>query len=137
MNKVIQNILGFIAICLLGYIVMDGMNVTIREGFSAEEQQQEVATTAPGIAGNAATYASTLKAQSTQMQDTFLISKYRSNYENIILDMLDFVNDLMMNTVLSANATQSQSVTETLQTLTSLSGAQTALNNVMKFIDAN
>jgi hypothetical protein len=137
MNKVIQNILGFIAICLLGYIVMDGMNVTIREGFSAEEQQQEVATTAPGIAGNAATYASTLKAQSTQMQDTFLISKYRSNYENIILDMLDFVNDLMMNTVLSANATQSQSVTETLQKLTSLSGAQTALNNVMKFIDAN
>jgi len=99
--------------------------------------QQASATSAPGVAGNAATYASALKAQSVQMQDAFLISKYSSDYENVIINMSDLVNNLMMQTVLNTNASQPQSVTNALSALSILNGSQLALNSVMKFIDTN
>ena len=99
--------------------------------------QQASASSASGVAGNAATYASSLKAQSVQMQDAFLISKYRTDYENVIINMTDLVNNLMLQTVLSANASQPQSIIDTLTTLNTLNGSQVALNNVMKFIDGN
>jgi len=99
--------------------------------------QQASATSAPGVAGNAATYASELKAQSVQMQDAFLISKYSSDYENVIINMSDLVNNLMMQTVLNTNVSQPQSVTNALSALSILNGSQLALNSVMKFIDTN
>jgi hypothetical protein len=150
MNKVIQNILVFIAFCLVGYLVFRNMNEihgVVQEGFAsgahvtphavAAPPKPPTSTTGPGVAGNAALYASTLKAQSIQTQDTLLITKYKSDYENVIINMSDLVNNLMLQTVLSANATQPQSVIEALTTLNALNGSQAALNNVMKFIDSN
>jgi len=127
MNKIIQNAFVFIAFCLVGYIVFRSMG-GFREGMTGDSS---------GVAGNAATYASSLTAQSVQMQDAFLISKYRTDYENVIINMTDLVNNLMLQTVLSANVSQPQSIIETLTTLNTLNGSQVALNNVMKFIDGN
>ena len=45
-----------------------------------------------GEAGTSANYADTIKAQTVQVQDSLLISKYRKEYENIILNMEDYLH---------------------------------------------
>ena len=69
---------------------------------------------------------------STQIQDTLLISKYRTDYENVITDMDDLVDNLMLKTVLSVDPSNPQ---KTLDELNSLNESKTSLENVMKFID--
>lgn len=94
-----------------------------------------VAVSAPdnGIAGNAASYAAALKASTIKMQDTFLISKYRSDYETAILNMDDLISNLMLKTALSMNQSKPE---ESIEKLAKMQQAKVALNSVMKFVDS-
>jgi len=85
-----------------------------------------------GIAGNADSYASAINAQTVKIQDTLLVSKYRSDYENVIINMHDLMNNLMLSTVLNINH---EDPTNDLGTIISLNETCNALNNVMKFLD--
>jgi len=91
--------------------------------------------TAPpnGIAGNAANYGAVIKAANIKLQDTFLISKYRSDYETVILNLDDLLNNLMLKTALTIDTDKPE---ESIEKLSNLNEAKGALNNVMKFIDA-
>jgi hypothetical protein len=86
-----------------------------------------------GIAGNAAAYGSNIKAQTVKLQDTLLISKYRSEYENAIINLDDMVNNLMLQTALTIKQTNP---VEGLDKLVKLHQSKAALNSVMKFIDS-
>ena len=85
-----------------------------------------------GIAGNAAGYAASIKNQVIKLQDVLLISKYKSDYENVIINMHDLVNNLMLQTVLSIDH---NNPTNGLDVLISLNESNNALNNVMSYID--
>ena len=85
-----------------------------------------------GIAGNAASYAASLKAATIKSQDTFLISKYRSDYESAILNLDDLISNLMLKTALSVNQNNPG---EAIIKLSQMQQAKTALNTVMKFVD--
>jgi hypothetical protein len=87
---------------------------------------------ANGVAGNAASYGASLKAETIKQQDKYLISKYRSDYETVILNLDDLVNNLMLGVSLSVNTSKPQ---EALSKLAELNQTKAALNNVMKFID--
>ena len=63
-----------------------------------------------------------------------LLSKYRTDYENIILSLDDLVDNLMLEKVLSITPDNTQ---KSLQELVTLNDSKTALNNVMKFIDGS
>jgi len=133
MSQDILNIFLFIGICLLFYIVfrvMDYNKSSKREGMTGQ-------SSSGGVAGNAANYAASIKAQTVQMQDAFLISNYNSDYENVIINMSDFVNNQMLQTLLSADLSNPQSITNTLNEITSLYNSQAALNSIMKFLDTN
>jgi len=133
MSQVIQNIFLFITICLVFYIVfriMDYYKGSKREGMAGQ-------SSTGGVAGNAANYAANIKAQIVQMQDAFLISKYTSDYENVVINMSDFVNNQMLQTLLSADLTNQQSMVDALNGITSLYNSQAALNSIMKFLDTN
>ena len=52
------------------------------------------------IAANAATYAASIKSQMILLQDELLISKYKKDYENVIINMDDYVNMLILKQVL-------------------------------------
>jgi len=90
-----------------------------------------------GEAGSATDYASTLKNKVTHLQDTLLITKYRKDYENVILSMDDYINALMLKTTLNINPnTDDVSVNLNLiQTLNILNESKASLNNVMKYVD--
>ena len=138
MSQVIQNIFLFIGICLVFYIVfriMDYNKNSNREGMTGAIPTS--ASSAPGIAGNAASYAANIKALVVQRQDAFLISKYSSDYENVVINMSDLVNNVMLETLLNADLSTPQSIVDVLNAITSLYNSQAALNSIMKFLDTN
>jgi len=90
-----------------------------------------------GVAGNADSYASTIKSNTIKQQDTFLISKYRKSYETVILNLDDLINNLMLQTTLNIDSNgKIEKVLESFKTLNTLSESKKALNQVMKFVDS-
>jgi len=90
-----------------------------------------------GVAGNADSYASTIKSNTIKQQDTFLISKYRKSYETVILNLDDLINNLMLQTTLNIDSNgKIEKVLESFKTLNTLSESKKALNQVMQFVDS-
>lgn len=86
-----------------------------------------------GMADNAATYAAALKASVIQNQDKLLITKYRSDYESAILNLDDLISTLMLKTALTFNENNPM---DSVDKLSKMMQAKTALNTVMKFVDS-
>jgi hypothetical protein len=132
MNKLFQNITLFIAIFFVLYLLFRNFNYNLKEGMTDASGNTVTPSSKNGIGGNASTYASTIKSANIKLQDTLLVSKYRSDYEQVILNMDDFVNNLMLQTVLNVNPSNPQNSVEQLAQLNLAKGA---LNNVMTFVD--
>ena len=134
--KVINNLFLFIAICFIIYILFRNFNYNpLREGMTdASGNSVTVSAPANGIAGNASSYAASLKAATIKSSDTFLISKYRSDYESAILNLDDLISNLMLNTALSVDQTNP---IKSIEKLGQMQQAKTSLNTVMKFVDSS
>jgi len=128
------NLFLFIGICFLLYILFRSFNYTpLREGMADSFSNSVISSsTSNGVAGNAAAYAAELKSATIKSSDTFLISKYRSDYETAILNLDDLINNLMLNTALTFNQ---NSPYQTIERLAQMQQAKVALNSVMKFVD--
>jgi len=113
------------------YAIMEGMT---GDNVPSTSTTTTTTTSSNGIAGNAAAFGANLKAQSIKAQDAFLISKYRTDYENVVINMDDLVNSLMLQTTLTIDPAKPH---DALGKLVVLNNAKAALNNVMKFIDKN
>ena len=88
---------------------------------------------------SAAAYAEAIKAQVTQMNDTLLISQYRADYENIIINMSDYFNLLILQGFVNLNTSASSNAStniDAINNINSLYSAIQTLNSTMKFIDS-
>ena len=141
-NLTITNLCIFIGICIFSYLIFRNLNInsssyiegmTTTNGASGTSAPATGAVTS-GIAGNAAAYAAQLKSAVIKSQDELLISKYRSDYENAVLNLDDYLNTMMLQTALSVNQNNPQiSITK----LAEMQQAKAALNSTMKFIDSS
>jgi len=135
MKTELMNMFLFIGITLLVYLLFRNFNYnnqySLIEGMT-DASGNAVTPTGNGIAGNAASYGAQIKAATIKLQDTFLISKYRSDYETVILNLDDLVDNLMLKTVLSIDTNNPG---DSVKKLAEMSQAKLALNNVMKFVD--
>lgn len=133
-QKDIYNIGLIFIIGFFAYVIFRRMNY--QEGFDistpSTPSTTTPSTTGNGVATNAANYSAQIKIQSDKLLDSFSITKYRTDYENVIINMSDLVNSLMLQTVLSTDSTNPQ---QSLAQLVQLNNAKAALNNVMIFID--
>ena len=136
-NDLLTNVLMLVAIFFLIYIIFSTINITTKkEGFSSSDTKTAPSSSSTsssnGLAGNAETYTANIQSQVIKLQDSMLLSKYRTNYENVVMAMDDLVDNLMLEKVLSI---QSSNMKQGLDELVGLNNAKDALNNVMKFID--
>ena len=132
MKKELMNLFLFIGICLAIYLLFRNFNFSgFKEGMT-DASGNQITPPPNGVAGNAASYGATIKAGNIKLQDQFLISKYRSDYETVILNLDDLVNNLMLQTALSVDQDKPQ---ESIKKLADLNQARAALNNVMKYVD--
>ena len=98
--------------------------------------QDDTTSSSKGEAGSAATYASTIKSKTVQLQDELLISKYRKDYENIIINMDDYISMMMLKQLLNINPNADQKTTiASITNLNSLKTTKDTLNSIMKFLD--
>ena len=140
MNKQLINLLFILAICFVAYLLF--RNLDFKEGMTTDSSTSTATTTSNsttttttnGIAGSAQNYAANIKSMTIKNQDVLLISKYRNDYENAILNLDDLINTMMLQTALSVNSSNPMSSVEKLNQLNSAKGA---LNSVMKFVDAS
>jgi hypothetical protein len=132
--KELYNLLLFIAICFVVYLVFRSFhyNPMLIEGMT-DASGNTISAPSNGIAGNAASYGAALKSSTIKLQDTFLISKYRSDYETAILNMDDLINNLMLQTVLTMDPNNPNT---SIDNLVKMNQGKSALNSVMKFIDS-
>lgn len=130
MNKNISTLLLLIGIIFLTFFVFRIMST--KEGMTNAGENNNFSSS-NGVAGGSANYSANIKANVIKMQDTLLISKYRTDYENTILNLDDLVNNLMLTTVLNIDQENPQIG---LEKLVKLSESKLALNNVMKFVDS-
>jgi hypothetical protein len=135
MQKELMNLFLFIAICFVAYILFRNFEYNsaygIIEGMTDGSGNITPSST-NGVAGNAASYGATIKAANIKMQDTFLISKYRSDYETAILNLDDLLSSLMLQTALTVDTKSPQA---TIKQLAEMNQAKSALNTVMKYVD--
>jgi len=110
------------------------------EGFTSAIDDKKGATTSNssslGFAGSANSYAEEVKANYIKLQDQLLVPKYRKDYENVIINMDDYLNAKIMEQVLSIK-TGSDSEIESFKSLATLYSAKSALNDAMKWVDKN
>ena len=144
MDTTITNLFIFIGIGIFSYLIfrnlltnnssyVEGMTTTDASGNPTTPTTPTTSTT-NGIAGNAASYAAQLKSAVIKSQDELLISKYRTDYENAILNLDDYLNTMMLQTALSVNQNNPQLA---LAKLGQLQQAKSALNSTMKFVDSS
>uniref|UniRef100_A0A6C0E2L2 Uncharacterized protein n=1 Tax=viral metagenome TaxID=1070528 RepID=A0A6C0E2L2_9ZZZZ len=108
----------------------------IMKTFTIKEGLENATAPSNGEAGNAASYAAALKAKTVQLQDSLLISKYRTDYENVIINMDDYLSMSMLKLVLDMdNSADVMSNIATLTAINTLSQAKKTLNETMAFID--
>ena len=149
-----MNLCIFFGICFFAYLIFRNMNNNYIEGMTTsadDSRKQHTKSTTPttpttptthttptipttnGVAGNAAAYAAQIKSQAIKIEDQLLITKYRSDYENVILNLDELVNDLILQTALNINLTNPQ---QSMVQLSQLQQAQSALNSAMKYMDS-
>ena len=132
-----MNLCIFAGITFIAYLIFRNLNfenLNFREGMTDASGNQTSSSTENGIAGNASTYGANIKTQVIKLQDTMLISKYRTDYETAILNLDDLVNNLMLKTALTIDQTKPQ---QSLIALSQLQQSKAALNTIMKFIDSS
>ena len=137
MEQSLKNLFIFAGMCVLAYLVFRNLNMdnlNQREGMTTDVSgNTQTTTSSNGVAGNAASYAAQIKAQAIKIEDQLLISKYRSDYETVILNLDELVNSLMLQTALNVSQTEPK---KALIELSNLHQAKSALNDVMKYVDA-
>lgn len=124
MNKDMTNLLIFMTLCFVGYLIF--RNLPFKEGMVNSS------STTSGVGGDAAAYAATIKSYAVKLQDELHMDKYQSEYENAILNLDDLVDNMMLKEALSVNTTDPMSSFEKIAKLNSV---KSALNNLMNFMD--
>ena len=138
MNKdFFTNLIIFIGVCILTYIVFRSVNFqegleNNKSGSSSSTSTSTTTSTSNGVAGGASSYAANVKTEVIKLQDELLVSKYRTDYENVVINMDDLVNNLMLKITLTIDQSKPQ---DGLSKLAALGQVKVALNSVMKFID--
>lgn len=133
MSEVYWNVILFAMILLGLYAFFRNYDVQVnREGLDTLDSKSS--NVGNGIAGNSQTYLTTIKDLNTKMKDTLNVSnaEYRKNYEDIILNMDDLINNLMLKNTLSIDKDKPE---VTIMKLSELNQARSALNNVLKYVD--
>ena len=64
-----------------------------------------------------------------------LISKYRKDYENVIIEIDDLIGYNMLKLILNMNASSNEALITSLNNLNTLKNAKDSLNITMKFLD--
>ena len=90
-----------------------------------------------GVAGSAGVYANSIAEKGTVIHDSLLMTKYKTEYENVIINLDEYIGLLMLQSALNFSVADgaSQENLALLANLNTMSNAKLSLNTVMTFLD--
>lgn len=135
-----------IGIIMVGFFIiyivvkMFHLQTTVVEGLTNADGSTTTSTTSAtlttGEAGSSASYDAAIKALTVKLQDELLISKYRKEYESVIINMDDYIGYLMIQQVLNIKTdTDIKTKIDSINTLNILKNSKESLNVTMAFLD--
>jgi len=132
----ILKILGIIILIIFVSIIFI-QSFYLKEGLETSSSSSTNNPILNGYAGNAKSFAETIKSLSVKLSDKLIVSKYRTDYENIIINMEDYISLIMLDIIFSLNTSSSQVETiKILNDLGTLKTSKDALNDSMKYLDS-
>jgi len=126
-------IVGFFIIYIV--VKLFHLQTSVIEGLTNPDNNSGPAV-ASGEAAAATSYAASIKAQVVKLQDNLLISKYRKDYESVIINLDDYVGYLMIQQALNIKLdSDMKSKMDSINNLNILKSAKESLNTTMTFLD--
>ena len=124
----------FVSICIMYFLYL--MN-RAKEGL-ANMNNGTMNNSTNGIAGGANSYASNVKAMAIALTDELIISKYRKDYEQIIINMDSYVSALLLHQIFSMdkNKDDMNGFMDGIKKMNELKNAKDSLNVAMKTLDS-
>jgi hypothetical protein len=135
------------AACTLAFLLMLAylahlsikMYSNVHEGMEngSTTESTSKSTGVTGIAAGAASFADAIKSATTKITDTVLVSKYRKDYENIVINAEECVNASMLSALIMSPLGADGNVTvQTLTAIKNMNDSKVALNEIMKYVDS-
>ena len=137
----IFKIIGIIVVCffiIYMTLKMCSLQTKVIEGLTNPDgtTASSSASSTSGEAGNAASYAASIKSHVVKLQDELLISKYRKDYEAVIINLDDYIGYLMILQTLNMNLSGDiSSNIKSIENLNILRHSKESLNSTMTFLD--
>ena len=127
-SKFFQYLGCALVILIVFYIIMSLCNY-----------QLKLVETLTNMSSDSVNTAATIKESTTKTLDTLLIDKYRSNYEDIIINMNDWCDAQMLKTIVSGEMDCKNGCDDKfmkkIQTVNDLGSFKGYLNKSMGFLD--
>jgi len=88
---------------------------------------------------NSTTFHEKLKEHHLNLKSDLNIPKHRNDYENILIEMNDYVDGLMLSELLNIdpNNINNSKLINTIQNITKMNQSKESLNKMMKYLDNN
>jgi len=134
------NVAALFIIFIIIIIIFYNIYNTQIEGMTNKKNNNKTNTinnTSRGI--NSTTFHEKLKEQHLNLKSDLNIPKHRSDYENILIEMNDYVDGLMLSELLNVdpNNINNSKLINTIQNITKMNQSKESLNKMMKYLDNN
>jgi hypothetical protein len=127
-------IIGIIIVSFIIIYITIKMFQSKKEGLTNQDGTGTQPTS--GEAGTSPSYSAAIKSQVVKLQDELLISKYRKDYESIIINLDDYIGYLMIKQTLNMKLDgDSKTNIDYINNLNILKNAKDSLNTTMQFLD--
>jgi hypothetical protein len=113
------------------------IQTSIIEGLTNPDNNTQTNSLTQNTASGASSYSDKIEKSFLQLRDSLNIQKYRSDYENVIINMNDYLGSLMLQQVLNINADglNEENILLMIDKINKMNSGKQSLNSLMKYID--
>jgi hypothetical protein len=138
MNEFFNVAALFIIFIIISIIFFNIYNTQV-EGMTNKKSNKNstITNTSRGI--NSTSFHEKIKQQHLNLKSDLNIPRHRNDYENILIEMNDYVDGLMLNELLNIdpNNISNSKIMNTIQNVTKMNQSKESLNKMMKYLDNN
>lgn len=130
--NIICLVIFFVFFCFISYYLYTSQIRRIKEGMENNNTKTSHST-------NSNEYYDKLKLSHSNMKTKLNIPEYRTDYENIIIEMHDYTHGLMLHELLNIDPSNitNEKIHTMISNINNISSGKDNLNKIMKYIDHN
>jgi len=131
--NIICLVIFFVFFCFISYYLYTSQIRRMKEGM------ENNSSTKTSHSINSNEYYDKLKLSHNSLKTKLNIPEYRTDYENIIIEMHDYTDGLMLNELLNVDPSNitNEKLHNMINNINNISSGKENLNKIMKYVDSN